>query len=302
MKIAAVLNRSAGSLIDRPHDATARAVAEALASGGAEVSVVSAAPADCPLAIRRALDSDADVLVIGGGDGTIATAANLILPTGKALGILPVGTMNLLARDLRLPLELEAAARALGQGRLGSIDVAEINGEVFLNNSVLGIYPAMVAERERRRGDQSLSRIPAMAIGMLRALWRFPILKVTLETDDGARRIQTPFLAVSNNPYDAGYGPVLRRSRLDGGTLGVYVGHHRSAWGMLRLMVRMGLGTWAKDGDLDQFAVRSITVHSGRRRLSMANDGEIRRIRTPLVYRIRPEALRVLLPKESTSG
>lgn len=302
MIINAVLNHSAGGLIGRPMDITAEAIRKGLAAGGATVSVDVTEAADAGEALRRAAASNADAVVVGGGDGTIATAANVIAGTGKALGILPVGTMNLLARDLSLPLDIEAAAYALGRGRIGTIDVADVNGEVFLNNSVLGLYSDMVAERERHRGIRHIGRWPTMALGMIRALRRFPIVQVTLETETGRRHLATPFLAVSNNPYDAGYGPVLRRSRLDLGQLGVYAGHHRSPWGLLRLVARMGLGTWADDEELDQFTVRSITVHSGRRRLRVANDGEVRRLRTPLVYRIRPGALRVLMPGESTSG
>lgn len=302
MKVTAVLNRTAGSLIGRPMDVVAEAVREGLAAGGAEVMVAITDSAGIGETIRKVLASDAEVLVIGGGDGTIATAANLTAASGKALGILPLGTMNLLARDLNLPLDLAASARALGEGRIAAIDAAEVNGEIFLNNSVLGLYPAMVAERERHRGVRHIGRWPKMAWGMIQALRRFPILKVTVETTTGTRRIATPFLAVSNNPYDAGYGPVLRRSRLDLGQLGVYVSHHTSPWGLLGLVLRMGLGTWAEDEELDLFAVQTITVHSGRRRLHMANDGEVRRLRTPLVYRIRPGALRVLMPRETTSG
>lgn len=302
MIINAVLNRSAGGLIGRPTDVIAEAIRKGLAAGGATVSVDVTDANGAGEALRRAAASDADAVVVGGGDGTIATAANFVAHTGRALGILPIGTMNLLARDLNLPLDIETAARALGNGRIDTIDVAEVNGDLFLNNSVLGLYPEMVAERERHRGIRHIGRWPTMALGMIQALRRFPIVHVTLETEGSLRHLATPFLAVSNNPYDAGYGPVLRRSRLNLGTLGVYVGHHRSPWGLLRLVARMGLGTWADDEELDQFAVRSITVHSGRRRLRVANDGEVRRLRTPLVYRIRPGALRVLMPGESTNG
>ncbi len=296
MKIAVILNRSAGSLLDLPPEATVRRLRAAFEAAGVEVEVAAVKAVDCSEAIRAACATDVEAVVVGGGDGTIATAANLVIPSGKALGVLPLGTMNLLARDLGIPLEMDAAVAALANGTIRAIDVAEVNGEVFLNNSVLGLYPAMVQERERQRGQHGLRKWPAMALAALKALWHFPLLALRIDAGSGPRRVRTPVLAVSTAPYDAGYGPVLRRSRLDAGVMGVYLGHHRSPLSMLRLLFRMTIGTWAEDEELDTLTATTLTVHSNRRRLRVANDGEVRRMKPPLVYRIHPGALKVLVP------
>ncbi len=298
MKMAIVLNRSAGTLAGRPLDESAQAIRAAFAGQGAEVALIAAEPSACTREIRRALDSDADVVVVGGGDGTIHTAANMLLPTGKALGILPLGTLNLLARDLGTPLDLEEAARALAAGALRTIDVAEVNGEIFLNSSVLGFYPSVVQEREEKRRRHRLLKWPAAALAMAKALHRLPLLDVRIDWGEGPRRVRTPVLAVSDNPYDAGAGGALvRRSVLDSGRLGVYVARHRDAWGLLRLMGRTVLGTWQQDEELETLTATQLVVHSRRRRLKMVNDGEVRQMEPPLHYRIRPKALRVLAPR-----
>lgn len=296
MKVAIILNRSAGSLVGRPLDGPSAAVRAAFESQGAEVDLRAVEGAACTPEIERALASDADRVVVGGGDGTVHTAVKLALPTGKPLGVLPLGTLNLLARDLEIPLEIEAAAKALAAGRVRAIDVAEVNGEPYLNSSVLGFYPAVVQERERHRKLHRLLKWPGAAVALTKTLYRLPMLDVRLDWGDGQRRVRTPILAVSNNPYDDGFGLVLRRASLDSGKLGVYVAHERSAFAMLRLMGRLITGTWRQDEALDTFTVTSLTVQSRRRTLKMVNDGEVRKMHGPLEYRIRPSALRVIAP------
>lgn len=303
MKIAVILNRQAGTLAGLPFAETAAVIHAAFQAQGAEVTVEGADGPGCRPLLEAAARSDAEVVVVGGGDGTIATAVNTLLPSGKTVGFLPLGTMNLLTRDLNTPPELAEAAAALAAGMVGAIDVGEVNGEVFLNTSVLGLYPTMVQERERQRSRHGLRKWPAMGLAMVKGLYRLPIVDVRLDLRSGdgvpqaPRRVRTPILAVSNNPYAHGFGPVVRRTVLDSGTLGVYVAHHRNAWGMLRLLGKMMLGTWQQDQELDAFQTVGLTVHSRRRHLRVANDGEVRRLTPPLVYRIRPRALRVLMPQ-----
>lgn len=296
MKIAVVLNLNAGTLMGMPGDEAASSVAGTFRRHGAEIEVAAIEAAHCVAEIKKAVASDADVVLVGGGDGTIATAANLVMPTGKAMGILPLGTMNLLARDLGLSLDLQEAVESLATGTIRGIDVGSVNGEYFLNNSVLGIYPTMVQERERQRGAHNLKKWPAMAVAAVKALHRYPMLDVTIDLGAGPKRVRTPILAVASAPYEKGYGPVLRRPSLEGGKLGVYLAHHRSPWAMMRLIARMGFGTWAEDEELDSMTTDMITVHSRRRRLRVANDGEVRIMTPPLTYRIHPKGLRMLVP------
>lgn len=298
MKTAIILNRSAGTLAGRPIDDTVAAIRQAFEKHGAEVELTATEPAACRDEIRRAIDSDAELVVVGGGDGTIHTAANLLLPTGKAMGILPLGTLNLLARDLQTPLDLDAAFHALAEGEMRAIDVAEVNGELFLNSSVLGFYPNVVQEREEKRKQHRLLKWPAMGVALARTLYRFPLLDVRIDWGEGPRRVRTPVLVVSNNPYDGEAGSMLlRRNTLDSGKLGVYVARHRDAWGLMRLMGRSVMGTWQHDEELETLTATQLTVHSRRRRLKMVNDGEVRQLEPPLHYRIRHKALRVLAPR-----
>lgn len=296
MRINVVLNRSAGSLLGKPVEERMEEIRAAFESAGHRVICVDAPGAEIRAALEKAKRSDADVLIVGGGDGTIATAVHVLSGSEKILGVLPLGTMNLLARDLDIPLDLSDAIAALAGGEVDSIDMAEVNGLPFLNNSVIGFYARMVQEREYQRGVHNLRKWPAMFIAALKTLIDHPRLEVTLDLEGGIRRVRTPVLAIANNAYDQGFGPILRRSDLSAGTLAVYVAKHRTRARLVRLALGFLTGLWLRDPELEVHLVRECIVHSGRSILRVANDGEVHRLATPLHYRIRPGALKVLRP------
>ncbi|UEM04103.1 diacylglycerol kinase family lipid kinase [Skermanella rosea] len=300
MKISVVLNGAAGSLVGQPIEESVSEVKRLFEEAGHTATVTAASGPEIVAAIDRAVASDAEVVVVGGGDGTVATAAGKLMGTDKALGILPLGTLNLYAKDLGIPLDIAEAVPLLAHGRIKPMDVGDVNGTVFLNHSVLGLYPMMVQEREEVREERGLSKWPAMAIAMCKALKRYPLLRVRLETDKGTRRITTPILAVANNPYDEGFGSFLKRSRLDTGELALYVAKHRQPLRMARMMVALVLGTWQRDAELEVMHMTEFTVKSRRRTLKVANDGEVHRMEAPLHYRMLAGGLRMLVPSEES--
>jgi len=297
MKLAVVLNETAGTLLGRPVAGTVAELRQSFAAAGVEASVCAAPGWAVEAEIRAAVASDADAVIIGGGDGTVATAAGMLLGSGKALGLLPLGTMNLLARDLGMPNDLRAAVAVLARGKRRLIDVGEVNGHVFLNNSVIGLYPSLVRARERQRGVPGWRKWPAMASAVIKALRYYNLIEVGADLGQGARLISTPALAVVNNAYRDPAATFLHRPTLDGGRLAVYVAKHRTRLGLVRLMARLVLGGWQSNAELESLSMTDLTVTShSRHRLKVAIDGEVSRLSPPLVYRIRPKALAVLAP------
>ena len=142
-----IINAGAGGSEDGE---AARAVEAAFAACGAvaHVSVARDGGEVTELA-RRALTNGARAVVAGGGDGTVGSVAGALAGTDRPLGVLPLGTLNHFAKDLRIPLGLEEAARNVCEGREARVDVGEVNGQVFVNNSSLGLYPRIVRRRER---------------------------------------------------------------------------------------------------------------------------------------------------------
>lgn len=97
---------------------------------------------------EQALRDGAPIVVAGGGDGTINAVASVVVGSGTPFGVLPLGTLNHFAKDLNIPLELDAAIANVAQGVPHQVDVGEVNGRIFLNNSSLGLYPDIVRDRE----------------------------------------------------------------------------------------------------------------------------------------------------------
>src|SRR5688572_8348109 len=132
MRIRAIINARAGTLINADHETFARVIGERLRTGGHDVQVDMLEPEELERAVDEAVASDIDVLVITGGDGTIKAAAAKLVGKQIALGIIPLGTLNRLARDLNLPFDPAEAASVIAQGQPRAIDVADVNGHIFL--------------------------------------------------------------------------------------------------------------------------------------------------------------------------
>ncbi|WP_343712489.1 diacylglycerol kinase family protein [Inquilinus sp.] len=303
MRVALVLNGAAGALLGRTPEAIAAPLDRILAAAGAEGRVTLAeGPALCR-ALDAAMASDAEAILVGGGDGTIIAAAERLLAEGRGggptrpLGILPLGTANLLARDLGIPLTPEAALPALLSGTTRRIDVGLVNDRIFLNSSLPGIASRMVLQRERLRHTRGPLKWLRLVRAFFRGFDRGPRLHVVLQADGQPVRLVTRTLAISNNPLAEGFAAIHRRAGLEDGLLGVYAARIRRRWDLWRLIARIVAGTWQHDPATEALAARRVNVITRRARLWVANDGENHLLATPLRYRILPRALTVLVPR-----
>jgi diacylglycerol kinase family enzyme len=247
-------------------------------------------------ALVRARRGDVDAVVIGGGDGTVRAAASVLAETGVPLGIIPLGTLNHFAKDLGLPLTVEEAAATVAAGRTRMVDLAEVNGETFINNSSIGIYPYMVIDRERRRAQHKLAKWMAMVPAFFRMLRHFPRRRLRISAEGFARPYRTPCLFVGNNEYGMELFTFGRRQRLDTGKLWFYVVKPRSPWEFFLMICRLCFGHLDQDRDLDTFQLAAAEIGAKTSRLPVALDGEVRIMHTPLHYRSRPGALNVIVP------
>jgi len=268
-------------------------VAAVLRAAGVDVEVRVVEGAACrEAAMAAALGADA--VVAAGGDGTVSAVAGALAGTGTPVGVLPLGTLNHFARDLGIPLDLVEAARVVAAGAVRLVDVAEVNGHLFVNNSSVGFYPRVVRRRKRLRAF--VGKWLAMAWGALEVLWRLPRIPLRLETEGGAAPVVTPFLFVGNNRYEPGLLAERRREALDRGELRVYVARWAGRRAFVGVALRWLLGR-GRDEDVAELSARTVRVESRRRGLDVAADGEVLRLRPPLRYVIRPRALSVLAPR-----
>jgi diacylglycerol kinase family enzyme len=272
-------------------------VADSLRKAGIEprVSVVSQGSATTELAARVVREGERTV-VAAGGDGTIRAVAEGVAATEAALGVIPLGTLNHFAKDLGIPVEIDAATRTLAAGRLVAVDAGEVNGRVFINNSSLGLYPSIVVRR-RRRQKHGVGKWAALALAVAGAVRRFPFLNVRVIAQGRTAAASTPFVFIGNNEYEVEGLNLGTRARLDAGRLWLYVAPHRpTRRGAARLLLRALLGRVRQDKDFFALTAPEIRVETPLSMLAVALDGEVVLMRTPLDYRARPGALRVIVP------
>jgi diacylglycerol kinase family enzyme len=296
MKASVFLNAAAGL---RPGQVQAEAarVRELFAAVGVEADVRHVAGPDLLAAARDAARSDSDVVVMGGGDGTMSAGAGGLAGTGKAMGLLPLGTLNHFARDLGIPPGLEDAVRTVAEGVTREVDVGDANGRVFVNNSSMGLYPAAVSLRDAWMERQSMHKWIAMGRAALDTLRRFPVVRLTLRLQEGPLNVTTPMVFIGNNRYETKLFALGKRLALDEGELWVYLARDAGRFRFVRLALRALVGRLDDSRDFQGQCVKEMLVEDRRRLVRVAFDGEVDQVAPPLRYRIRPRALRVIVPR-----
>ena len=259
-----------------------------LAHSGAEVSELA----------REAARNSYKVIVAGGGDGTVNSVAAAVVDSDKTLGVLPLGTLNHFARDLKIPFDLQAAAQTIVAGHTTEVDVAEVNNRIFLNNSSLGLYPVIVREREKHQ-RLGYRKWPAFFWATIQALRRYPFLDVRLHVKDELVARTTPFVFIGNNQYAMESLNIGSRDSLDRGVLSVYITNRIGRLKLIGLALRALIGRLRYDKDFLALNSNDVQIQTAHKRLRVAFDGEVEVMETPLLYRVRSRALRVIVPKDS---
>jgi diacylglycerol kinase family enzyme len=262
-----------------------------LARNGAEVVKLA----------QRALRSDAQVIVAAGGDGTVSAVAAIVIGSDKALGVLPSGTMNHFAKDLKIPLDLEGAVETIVADHEARVDVGEVNDHIFVNNSSLGLYPSIVRERKKQQ-RLGWGKWPAFVWAALTVLRRYPFLGIRVSVDGQELRSRTPFVFIGNNEYEMAGFNIGRRARLDKGELSLYVTNRTGRLGLIRLALRALLGGLRQEKDFLAIRTKEVWIETKHKRLRLALDGEVTNLVPPLHYRVRPGALRVLAPPSTPAN
>jgi diacylglycerol kinase family enzyme len=276
-------------------------ITELFAARGANATILVAEHGNrIPELTKRAIEEKASIVVAVGGDGTVNCVASVVLNSNAVVGVLPAGTLNHFAKDLGIPGDLPTAVDTLLAGEVGRVDVGEVNGRIFLNNSSLGLYPAIVRQREdlQKNGHAKWSAFAAAAVY---ALLRYQHLHVEVQGDDGSQvNEETPFVFIGNNRYCLSGLRLGARDHVDGGELWVYRAPRASRISLLRLAFRALLGR-QDHSELEAVASKSFRISTRRHHVHVARDGEVARMSSPLNYTIHPKALAVMVPKKLSS-
>ena len=251
---------------------------------------------DVRAAVREALDAGMRTFVVAGGDGSVHHVAQALVHTEGILGVVPVGSVNHLARDLQVPLgDWRAAFEIAIKGEVRQIDVGRANGRYFINSVMAGLYTTVNDYRERFRSVNS--RWAAYAKAARLALRHFPHVTLVVEHDGRVETFRTQMFVVAVNAYDLSQvGMVAPKTTLHDGRLSMY---SLSLMKRLQFMRAAAMYFRGKIGDVQGFrTIRTaqLRVDTGKRRLRVSLDGELIDVQTPLQIAAVPSSLLVRAP------
>lgn len=245
--------------------------------------------------IRDGVSRGEKLFVAAGGDGTIHHVLQALAHTEAVLGIVPVGTFNHLAKDLKIPLDWRAALDIALNGATSQIDLGRINDRFFANNISLGIYPEMAEKREHLRMH---GKFKAYREAFLWAMRTFPHVTITVDTPPHLQVVRTHVFMVAVNPYDlTRLGVLAPRTTLEGGQLSVYWMPHMARIRFVKAVARYVRGKISIVDGLRYRRTKQLKIQATKTSLRVGIDGEIFTIPTPLVVTIVPRALLVKVPR-----
>jgi diacylglycerol kinase family enzyme len=270
-------------------------LAEILRTGGHHVEVEIHGGRNAVATVATLCKAKAcDAVVVAGGDGTISAAAATAAESGIILGVIPLGTMNLFARSLGLPLGMKEAAEALATAEPARVDVGAVNGRFFAHHVTLGLHPRMIRVRERLRYGSRLGKILASIQAWWMVVRRPPRLSVRVRADSEAFSKRTAAILISNNPLGEGHLPYA--DDLEQGQLGLYIATSRRWRDLLELAARVTFGE-IETPLLDRRLAKHVEISLNRPVINASIDGEIVSLEAPLHVKVHPRRLAVLRPR-----
>ena len=294
LAIPVIVNAGAGN----PHVSDrADALTRLFAAGGVRVDIkLAASGAELETLVREAVAKRPEMIVAAGGDGTVSSVAAALAGTRIILGVLPFGTLNHFAKDLHVPLTLEEAVRNIVDANVVEVDVGEVNGRVFINNSSLGMYPDMVRDRKRQQTRLGRGKWRSLVWASVAVLRRYPFLTVSIEVEGKKHRLRTPLVFIGNNEYVMSGFDIGARECIDAGALSIYIVRKHGRAALVRLALEALIGRLKQARDFEALTATDFTIETRHSHILVAADGEIERMKSPLHYRIRQRSLRVIVP------
>lgn len=295
--IAAVLNNDGGTFKSTDLAPFCRHLENAFLAHGHTLEIHAVPGARILDALHKAAEDDSvDAIVCGGGDGTVSAGAGVAWRSGKVLGVLPAGTMNLFARSLGVPLDLHEAADALAAGTGRTVDIATANGRPFIHQYSVGVQSRVVKERSKMSYRGRIEKMLASLRSALGAVAAPPSFSAQADVDAVKESGPFSFIAVSNNLYGAGHLPYADDPAA--GALGIYWAGVLPAGDNLQIAADLMRGTWNDNPNLHEASAREITIRfpKRRRRDRATIDGELIALDKTVKLRTHPGELKVIAP------
>lgn len=300
-----VINPKSGFFEGLNSDARKIALFQKLATAFPNAKIHEPAPEDIGRTIARAADDGAGLVIVGGGDGTLNAAANLLADTRTALAVLPLGTFNFFARDLNLPLEPGPAVDAIAGGfalrmDLGELETGDSKKRFFLHNAALGVHSLAVEKRDGYQRRLGINKTIGISWALLETIWNPPRLEGHLVSGDRAEFLRSPFVFIGNNTHDTGNLAFLDRKSLTDGRLTVLYSPPISTPSLLKLAgLTLVKRSFREVPEIRALHAEEVVIRTRKKRLKLILDGEFMKILSPPTFRVHPRSLTVIAPQEA---
>ncbi len=245
-------------------------------------------PQNLPAIIRKCIPQH-QILLVGGGDGTIRTAAHYCANTPIILGVLPLGTLNHFSKELELPTTVDEILDCLKAPKTIKIDLAKVNDHIFINNSSIGFYPKFAVKRDQYNKiyNKWLSYIP----GFIESFKQHPVFTLTIKSKNLNLSLRTSFLMISNNLYSYEFPATFKRESFQQSLLGLYY-FKQGKIQVFKIIQRI----FSKK---NLFEIRQskdpIEIHfDNEQKLTISLDGDTTLVKSPLRYQSLPSSLTIL--------
>lgn len=299
MKLKAVFNRDGGTFKSTDMDAYCARAEEIFASAGHDISFSVVAGRDVVDRLEAASrEEGVEALIAGGGDGTISAAAGIAWRAGIPLGVVPAGTMNLFARSLKLPLDINAVLETLAEGRVQAVDIATVNDRPFVHQFSAGLHARLVRMRNAMNFASRLGKMRASTRAAFGVMLRPSRFEVVFDIDHDGRNEHrvVSAISVSNNPF--GENPLFFADDLTTGKLGVYLADSLKPIGVAKLAFDILRGRLKDNEAVSATTAEVVRLHFPKRRHGAlcVVDGELIRMPRNVEIRLHAGELKVLVP------
>lgn len=304
MAVLVILNAKAGTLVSAGETNQAERIRERFAARGIEAEVRDVPGDELSAVTAEARSSNRyELIIAGGGDGTLNTIASALVGGDVAFGVLPLGTFNHLAKELGIPLELDAAIDALAAGRDEPFNVGEVNGHVFLLFMAIGIYSDIIKHRDAQRAARGRKKMWAGTIAFFKMLVRWPLMRVTIcdiyppcEVQRITRLTPVAYVSLSRLQMNLmGLADAPATSARDALTL--LISPHVSRLGLVWVMLKGLFGHAHVHRDLEQIRCENLSLQPHHRpTIRVGYDGEVKTMETPLNVKMIRDGLKIRMP------
>jgi len=299
MKIILFYNSKSGTFQNSP--GLAGSVSEKIRSSLQEndnLSVYDVQENNADDILNRSELNENDKVIIAGGDGTISSVLNKIISFKKTVGIIPTGTFNNFSKTLNISENIDEAVKNIFKGKIKNIDVGKVNGRIMINNSSVGIYPKMVFTREKNRVKFGLGKPTAMFISFIKTFFLFPLIKVSVESENVKDESKTSFMMVSNNRYKLNLFEIGERKTLTEGKIYLYFIKCRTRLCVVKTGLKALFNKLDQEKDFDLIPSESAEFIIKKEKVDVALDGEVYKMKPPLKYEICPGCLKIIVPEK----